>query len=746
MIRLLVGVALAVGLGAPAAIAQVDDFRADAQTTCTITPGAAVNGTIEVTTDTDWCRVQMEAGRNQAFQVQVQGQPGQSLTLPSADARIYDAGGNLLAPAGSADEFVSYTPVADGAAYVDVRPSNNFYDFGSYRLVMAPRDQLRADAQTTGVTAPGQAVAGAIEGRFDADWFRVTLLPGRRYEFRLLRNSDNPALSLANGSLELRSAAGAVLVADTGTLDPSFQILPTTGGDAYVVVKATTSTGTYQLEQSALDDQGQTTATAGATAPGRVFEGSIEVENDVDLFKFNVERGRRHRVTIQGAGIDNLTNAHVCVQVNRPDGGEYSFQCSGGAPSASLGFTTDQAGEWQIGAFARFFQTGTYRITLSGRDDFGADLQTEGRVEPGFFAFGSAEAPGDEDWYRTHLVAGQQATVRVRHAQSGIGTLGNSRLYVLDPSGVEVASDIGGGGEPVVTFTPTLAGDYVVRVVGFCFLEGVGCYIGTYRVEVAQGSAVPVTTTIAAATLPNARSVQVGDRATFFGTILNTGSQTAANCGVATAAASPAGFTFARTNAANVVVGAPNQRFDIAAGAAQGMVLTFAPSEALAGQSYVFDFRCSNTAAAAAFDGVNSFTLVASNTAAPDVIMVAATPTNDGIANIPGQNGTGFFTTAAINIGAAGTIVFEPQSTPTLGLAPLICETHPATGQCITPLGANVTRAFGVNETAFFSVFFAGGGQTVPFDPANRRIRFVARDPGATPTIRGWTSVAVRTQ
>ncbi|MBI1340121.1 hypothetical protein GC169_07935 [bacterium] len=733
----------ALGFGRDA-VAQ--DFPPTAATTCVITPGGAVSSAIETSGDVDWCRFTLEAGRNHSFQVQVAGQPGQTLTLPSAEAQIFTADGDKLAPPGNfPNAFVDYTAPVDGTAYVDIRGAG--LNSGTYRLVMRARDLVRADIQTSAIVAPGTPVNGELEGTGDSDWYRVQLREGLSYAFRALGQEDDSALSAPRGAMdvELRNASGALLLSKC-CQTPEIGFVATQTGDHFIAVRSASARGSYRLISGPLDDAGETVTSAIQTAPGRTLAGSTEVIGDRDAFRFSARSGERYRIVILGAGVDNLTNTHVCIELFRPSGTEFTFQCSGGASSAAIEFTTDAAGDWIARTFTRFDATGTYRVLFSGRDDFGQDLTTIGRIDPGFFANGTTEAPGDNDWFKVNLTAGVSTRVRIRQAQSGVGSLGNSRLYILDPSGQEVASDIGGGNEPDITFTPAQSGEYVIRANGFCLLTGVMCFIGTYRVEVTQGSSPSTTTTIAAATLPQARSVRIGDAATFFGTILNTGNQTATKCGVQPSTTTPARFTFTQTNSANQVIGQPNTRFDIPAGQAGGFVLSFDPGEAFAGTPLNFVFDCANTDPAPIFAAVNGFTLSASNEPVPDVIMVAATPSNDGIANIPGPNGTGFFSTAAVNIGAPASITFQPQATTAAGLNPLVCETNATTGQCLGALTASVTRTLATGETAFFSVFFGGGGQTVPFDPANRRVNFFAQDPGGAQILRGSTSVAVRTQ
>ena len=99
---------------------------------------------------------------------------------------------------------------------------------------------------------------------------------------------------------------------------------------------------------------------------------------------------------------------------------------------------------------------------------------------------------------------------------------------------------------------------------------------------------------------------------------------------------------------------------------------------------------------------------------------------------------------ATVNVGATGTIT---ASADTGGLAlPVnisLCQTNPATGQCISAVGPSATTQINANATPTFGIFVQGNGN-VPFDPAANRIFVRFKDGGDV--TRGSTSVAVRTQ
>jgi hypothetical protein len=268
-------------------------------------------------------------------------------------------------------------------------------------------------------------------------------------------------------------------------------------------------------------------------------------------------------------------------------------------------------------------------------------------------------------------------------------------------------------------------------------LNATALTVANWRPEVAGA--------IVAAVLPSSRSVQVGATATAFATIINTGSVSATGCGLSPLTSLPATFTYQTTDpATNQVTGAPNTPVNIAAGAAQSYVFALTPSAPVAPTDVQFSFDCANTDPAPINIGLNTLLFSASVIPVPDIVALAVTPTNDGIVNIPGTNGTGVFAVAAVNVGASGSITASADTgAATLPVNISLCETNPAIGTCISAIGNTVTTNINANATLTFGVFVQGIG-TLPFDPASDRIFVRFKDTSGI--TRGSTSVAARTQ
>jgi len=205
----------------------------------------------------------------------------------------------------------------------------------------------------------------------------------------------------------------------------------------------------------------------------------------------------------------------------------------------------------------------------------------------------------------------------------------------------------------------------------------------------------------------------------------------------------PATFSYQTTNpATNQITGSPNTPVNIAAGAAQSYVFALTPSAPIAPTDVQFSFDCTNTIPASIISGLDTLFFFAANTPVPDIVALTATLTNDGIVNIPGANGNGAFAVATVNVGASGNITASAGS----ALLPVnisLCQTNPASGQCISAIGPTVTTTINSSATPTFGIFVQGKGN-VPFDPATNRIFVRFKDGGGV--TRGSTSVAVRTQ
>jgi streptogramin lyase len=256
--------------------------------------------------------------------------------------------------------------------------------------------------------------------------------------------------------------------------------------------------------------------------------------------------------------------------------------------------------------------------------------------------------------------------------------------------------------------------------------------------------APPGNSPLVAATLPTSRSVQVGNTATIFATMINTSANAASSCGIGPITVTPGGMVFQTTDpTTNALTGQLNSRVSIAAGASQSFVVAFNATGPLAPVDAKLAFGCDGLVPVVPITGLNTVLLTYDANPVPDIIALAASA-DAGIVDLPGANGEGLFAVATFNLGSTAPITVTADTGPaTIPVTLSICQSDPQTAQCTSVKGASVTTTINHNASPTFDIFVEGTG-TVPFDPAHNRI-FV-RFTDANGVVRGSTSVAARTQ
>ena len=155
-----------------------------------------------------------------------------------------------------------------------------------------------------------------------------------------------------------------------------------------------------------------------------------------------------------------------------------------------------------------------------------------------------------------------------------------------------------------------------------------------------------------------------------------------------------------------------------------------------------FNFAGSNTVPVETKAGINTLLLSESPTPPPDIVALAATRDNNGIVNIPGATGTGFFGVATVNVGTGAVIAVTADTDPTSPPSSLtLCQTNPTTGACLASPTNSVTAQINAGTTPTFAIFAQGNG-VVALNALTNRIFVRFKD--AAGVTRGATSVAVR--
>ena len=242
--------------------------------------------------------------------------------------------------------------------------------------------------------------------------------------------------------------------------------------------------------------------------------------------------------------------------------------------------------------------------------------------------------------------------------------------------------------------------------------------------------------------LPASRSVETGDVATVFTTVINSSVSPGAGCTISPTSPFAGDFSYQATDpSSNTPVGVANDPFDIAAGEVRSFVLIMQPSESFEPSQVALNFECSNGLSADVVPGLNTLQLSASDFPVSDVIALSSTVTNDGVLWVPGISSSAAFAVAMANIGETETLTVRPKASG-VGADLSICQTEPSTGACLATPQAEVAIEIASGETPTFAIF-ATAYADIPFAPDRLRIAVEVLD--SLQRVRGATSVAVTT-
>lgn len=246
-------------------------------------------------------------------------------------------------------------------------------------------------------------------------------------------------------------------------------------------------------------------------------------------------------------------------------------------------------------------------------------------------------------------------------------------------------------------------------------------------------------TSLVNSVLPTSRTVQVGNTATIFNTVVNSGSTTANNVTLSINPAPAGTFTYYQTNCStNAVVSGANPTLNIGAGSVVCYLLSFTPSASFSATSVQVLAKADNALNTSLLSGINTWLLRATSGTGPDIIALTTTTDFHQVA----CSGANAFAVALSNVGAAATgdiTVTANTGSVSLPVNILIQETNPGTGAII---GDHILQGVGAGANRTIAVFVTFNG-CVNFDPAVNRIFIEFRD--ASNNVVGSTSTAVST-
>jgi predicted outer membrane repeat protein len=259
--------------------------------------------------------------------------------------------------------------------------------------------------------------------------------------------------------------------------------------------------------------------------------------------------------------------------------------------------------------------------------------------------------------------------------------------------------------------------------------QGNGCDMGAFEVAASI---------LANSVLPTSRSVQVGNLATIYHTLINAGTSAAQNVSLSMVNMPPGAFAYKQTDCAtNAATGPINPVLNVPGGGIVCYVLMFTPSAQF--NATQVQIRAQTAfVTSTSYPGVNTWVLRATNSPEADIIALTTTTDFHQIS----CRGTKPFAVALANVGAAASgdiTVTANTGSLSLPLSTSIMESDPATGNII---GDHILQNVGAGENRALVVFVTFNN-CIGFDPAHNRIFIEFRD--GSNNLIGSTSTAVST-
>ena len=381
-----------------------DDFASTTDTIGRITLGNVARGDIEIAHDTDWFRIVLDA--NTDYQIDLEGTPTGSGTLSDTYFRgIYDASGNKINntinddTAHSVNSQLIFNTAESGTYYLSAGAFDR--NIGTYALsinkvVSIPiADDFASTIDTTGEIEIGHTVKGRIELAGDTDWFRVDLTANTKYQINL---EGAPTYSGTLGDAYFRGIydsngdplgdfydADGNLVSGTDNDDggylknSQFDYAPTVSGTYYLSAGGFQSNvGTYSISIHEVtlvvdenDDFTSTINTTGELALGDVVTGNIELENDTDWFRVNLDAYTDYQINLEGLPTDAGTLSDPYFRGIYDAGGNKIRNTTNDdsdeqtTANSQLNFSTIESAVYYLSAGAFSDNTGTYSLSIS---------------------------------------------------------------------------------------------------------------------------------------------------------------------------------------------------------------------------------------------------------------------------------------------------------------------------------------------------------------------------------------------
>ncbi len=484
-----------------------DDYAGNIDTPGRLSVGGMASGDIQFLNDDDWFRIDLTAGRIYAFDLDSAQSDGSMLRYPYL--RLYDgvsywAMTTAAAGGPNGDPRIIYSVANDGSYYLSV------IDFetsrGTYTLTatdLGADDHLGGPATTSRLVV-GTTASGDLQFKGDEDWFHIELIAGHIYTFDL-QGVDSGAGTLANPTLKLLNGNASVIATDTGGgagNDASLTSIASSSGTYFLAAKDAGHLalgGTYTLRATDLgaDDFAGSTSTTGSLMPGESIHGNIQIANEQDWFRIELEAGTTYVFDLQGApsGHGTLRDPKLILldAAGLTLGQDFD---SGSGYDARLAHTPSVSGTYYLAATGESLgPTGSYTLRAS-MDDHAGGTKTRSHLGVNDTTTGSIQFSTDQDWFAIDLLAGNRYVFSLEGLDSGGGTLIDPKLRLCDSAGVTLVSNLDGGlgWDAHLTHVARSSGTYYLAVESeYVYDDAAGSYTLSSRDLGRPGQATPMT-------------------------------------------------------------------------------------------------------------------------------------------------------------------------------------------------------------------------------------------------------------
>lgn len=284
-------------------------------------------------------------------------------------------------------------------------------------------DDYPASTATTGSITIGSSSNGSLEAFNDRDWFRVSLLAGQTYEFRMnIGGNFHPNLAALNadGNPLFHSSVGGILIY-TATYTGTHYLEAwgsTTSGirygeepiipSSYTISAIQTEDENNDGDDSLPDDYLNTINTTGVVSIDKSASGNIEVSSDTDWFQISLVAGQNYEFQLNSDSIDSFLTLYD------PTGNLIIENDNGGTNLNSLiAYTASSTGTYYLEAKSvNANETGNYTVSAQTRDDYSDTVDTTGLLTVGGSVSGFIEESLDRDWFQISLTAGKTYKVQ----------------------------------------------------------------------------------------------------------------------------------------------------------------------------------------------------------------------------------------------------------------------------------------------------------------------------------------------